>query len=61
MDIGFFEGFKMGLDLLWSMLIADPLLTFGIIVFFGGLLLVALIVNWLREQKLRKSGILESL
>ncbi|WP_235976342.1 restriction endonuclease [Niallia circulans] len=59
MDIGFFESFKMGLDLLWSMLTADPLLTFGIIVFFGGLLLVALIVNLLREQKLRKSGILE--
>jgi restriction system protein len=59
MDLGFFEGFKMGLDLLWSMLTAEPLLTLGIIVFFGGLLIISLIVNVLREQKLRKSGILE--
>lgn len=59
MDFGFFEGFKMGLDLLWSMLTAEPLLTLGIIVFFGGLLIISLIVNVIREQKLRKSGILE--
>lgn len=59
MDIGFFEGFKMGLELLWSMLTADPLLTLGITVFFCGLLLVSLIVNVFREQKLRKSGILD--
>lgn len=55
----FFDGFKMGLDLLWSMLTAEPLLTLGIIVFFGGSLIFALIVNVLREGKLKKSGILE--
>jgi len=59
MGLDFFDGFKMGLDLLWSMITAEPLLTLGIIVIFGGSLIFALIVNVLREQKLRKSGILE--
>lgn len=59
MELDFFDGFKMGLDLLWSILTAEPLLTFVIIVFFGGSLIFALIINVLREQKLRKSGILE--
>ncbi|WP_226036119.1 restriction endonuclease [Aquibacillus saliphilus] len=59
MGIGFFESVKMGFDLLWSMLTADPLVTISIIVFFGGLLILALIVNMLRELRLRKSGILE--
>lgn len=59
MGLDFFDGFKMGLDLLWTMLTAEPLLTLGIIVFFCGFLIFALIVNVLREQKLRKSGILE--
>jgi restriction system protein len=59
MGLDFFDGFKMGLNLLWTMLTAEPLLTFGIIVFFGSFLIFALIVNLLREQKLRKSGILE--
>lgn len=59
MGLNFFDGFKMGLDLLWSMLTADPLLTLGLLVFFGGILIFAVIINVLREQKLRKSGILE--
>ncbi|WP_246050151.1 restriction endonuclease [Aquibacillus sediminis] len=59
MGLDFFDGFKMGLDLLWSMLTAEPLLTLAIIVFFGGSLIFALIVKVLREQKLRKSGITE--
>ncbi|MDN4605894.1 restriction endonuclease [Sporosarcina highlanderae] len=41
------------------MLTAEPLLTLGIIVFFGGSLIFALIVNTLGEGKLKKSGILE--
>ncbi|GAA5416862.1 hypothetical protein Pryu01_01901 [Paraliobacillus ryukyuensis] len=57
MDLGFFEGFKMGLDLLWSMLTAEPLLTLGIIIFFGGCLLFAFIIQLLNEHKLRQSGI----
>lgn len=49
----------MGLDLLWSILTADPLLSIGILIFFGGYLLFVLIVNMVSEQRLRKSGILE--
>lgn len=59
MELDFFEAFKMGLDLLWSIITAEPLLTLGLIVFLGGSLILALIVNVLRERKLRKSGILE--
>ncbi|SDJ27511.1 restriction endonuclease [Salimicrobium halophilum] len=57
--MSFFEGFKMGLELLWSMLTAIPLLTLGLILFFIGALSVAMIGKVLREHKLRKSGILE--
>lgn len=59
MKMGFVEGFKIGLDVLWSMLNGDPLLTGVIVIFFGGGLLLAFILRFLREQKLRKSGILE--
>ncbi|MDQ0157682.1 restriction endonuclease [Robertmurraya andreesenii] len=59
MEMDFFDGIKIGLDLLWTLLTAEPLLTLGLIVFFGGSLIFALIVNMLRERKLRKSGILE--
>lgn len=59
MGIDFFDGFKMGLDLLWSILTAEPILTLVIIVFFSGPIIVALIVNMYREQRLRRSGILE--
>lgn len=33
MGMDFFDAFKMGLDLLWSMLTAEPLVTLGIMVF----------------------------
>lgn len=59
MIIGFFEGFKMGLEFLWSMLTAEPLLTTVFVVFLGGSLVFAFLVNMLRQQRLRKSGILE--
>ncbi|MFA9559297.1 restriction endonuclease [Evansella sp. AB-rgal1] len=59
MDIGFFESLKMGLDLFWSIFTAEPLLTIAIIVLAGGSLIYVFVVNLLREQKLRKSGILE--
>ncbi|MBW8351673.1 restriction endonuclease [Bacillus sp. IITD106] len=55
----FFSGFKTGFELLWSILSAEPLFFITILVFIGGSLLFALIVNILREQKLRRSGILE--
>ncbi|RKQ13576.1 restriction endonuclease [Oceanobacillus bengalensis] len=41
------------------MLTAEPLLLIGIIVIIGGFLIAALIVNIIREQRLKKSGILE--
>lgn len=55
----FFEGFKIGLNLLWSILTAEPFVTISFIVLIGSFFLFALLVNALREQKLRKSGILE--
>jgi restriction system protein len=55
----FLKGFWLGIELLWSVLMAAPLLTFTLVVFFAGSLLFAFIVKLLREQKLRKSGILE--
>lgn len=57
--LSFFDGFKMGIDLLWTMLTADPLLTLGIALFFGGSFIFVLIVNMVNATKLRKSGILE--
>ncbi|MGM8215908.1 restriction endonuclease [Bacillaceae bacterium W0354] len=59
MDIGFFESFKMGIDLIWSILTADPVFTMILLVIFGGFTLFAIVVNVFREQRLRKSGILE--
>jgi restriction system protein len=59
MELELYEGFKMGLEILWTMLTAVPLLTLAVIATSGGSLLYAFIVKVLREQKLRKSGILE--
>jgi restriction system protein len=55
----FYEGFRMGLELLWSVITADASFTAILLLFFGGPLLVAFVAKLLREQKLRKSGILE--
>jgi restriction system protein len=49
----------MGIDLLWSILTADPLLTGGIIIFIVCNISYVLIVKINRERRLRKSGILE--
>ncbi|RYG72971.1 restriction endonuclease [Lentibacillus lipolyticus] len=49
----------MGWDLLWSILTANPLLTWGLVVFFSGSLILVFIVNTIKERKLRKSGIRE--
>lgn len=55
----FIDGLGMGFDLIWSILSADPALTWFLILFFGGLTLLAFIVRLLRESKLRQSGIYE--
>lgn len=52
-----FEAFKMGIDILWSILTADPLLTGGIIIFIVCNIAYVLIVNIIRERRLKKSGI----
>ncbi|WP_245828963.1 restriction endonuclease [Salipaludibacillus agaradhaerens] len=57
--MGFLESFKMGLDLFWSLLTADPVLTIFILLFFCGSLFFVFIINTITEQRLRKSGILE--
>lgn len=57
MDI--FTGVKLGFELFWSIISAEPMLTFGILVIFIGAAVFASIVNFLRQQKLKKSGILE--
>jgi len=54
-----YEGFKMGLELLWSVFTADPLFTAILLLLFGAPLLVAFVTKLLREQRLRKSGIIE--
>jgi restriction system protein len=59
MVMGFIEGFGEGLRLLWSILTAEPLLTVVLLVFMGGSILLGLIVNIIRERRLKKSGILE--
>ncbi|MBW8350257.1 restriction endonuclease [Bacillus sp. IITD106] len=49
----------MALDLLWSILSADPLLTGVFIIFFSGTFILAIILNIIGQYKLRKSGIME--
>lgn len=51
------ESFKLGMDLFWSIVTAEPILTISLLLFTGGSLLLAFIVRFLRELKLRKSGI----
>ncbi|WP_042221730.1 restriction endonuclease [Oceanobacillus manasiensis] len=57
--VEFFEGFLQGLQLLWSILTAEPILLVSFLVFFGGSLAVGLTVRVIREKKLRRSGMLE--
>lgn len=54
--MSFLDGFKMGIELVWLILTAEPLLTlFLTIVIIGSVLFVA-IVEGIRAYKLRKSG-----
>lgn len=54
----FSDGFKMGLDMMWSVLTAEPLLSGFLVLFFGGSLLLKFVINTFRYQKLKQSGIL---
>ncbi|MDK7669177.1 restriction endonuclease [Cytobacillus oceanisediminis] len=53
------DSFKVGLDLLWAILTAEPMLTMTLLMLFLCTLLWAILVDYLRQQKLKKSGILE--
>ncbi|KIL46718.1 hypothetical protein KP77_28450 [Jeotgalibacillus alimentarius] len=59
MDFEFSEGFKMGLELFWSSLTAEPALLFGLAAVFGGLYALSFIVKMQKELKLKRSGMLE--
>lgn len=56
--MSFLEGFKMGFELFWTIVTAEPLLTGFLVLFALGAFLIALIGNAIRYQKLKKSGIL---
>ncbi|SFL61571.1 restriction system protein [Gracilibacillus orientalis] len=52
-----FEGFKIGIDLLWSILAAEPLLTLGIILFIALFVIYEIIIKIIKEYRLKRSGI----
>ncbi|MDX8047600.1 restriction endonuclease [Gracilibacillus sp. S3-1-1] len=54
-----FEGFKIGIELLWSILAADPLLTLGIILFIAFFVIYEFIIKIIKEYRLKRSGIEE--
>lgn len=56
---GFFEGFKMGFDLLWKIVMENTLLVGFLILMATCSYLIAFIANTIRGQKLKKSGILQ--
>lgn len=54
----FTEGFGMGLEMVWDIVLANPLLIGFLAIFFISSLLLGLITKTLRHNKLKKSGIL---
>jgi len=56
---GFMEGLLIGIGMLWDIAMAEPLLIGIVGSFVVGSYVLALIVNVIRKQKLKKSGILE--
>lgn len=55
----FLEGFKMSWELLWAMLTADPKFTLtlgGVII---GLTAILILIEFLKNLKLKRSGMLE--
>jgi restriction system protein len=55
----FLTGVKLGFDLFLSIFTAEPMLTLVFVIFFVGTVVLTFIVSFLRQQKLKKSGILE--
>ncbi|MFC4712959.1 restriction endonuclease [Planococcus dechangensis] len=56
---GFTEGLLIGIGMLWNIAMAEPLLIGIVGLFVVGSYVLALTVNVIRKQKLKKSGILE--
>jgi restriction system protein len=55
----FFTAFRIGLETFWIILTAEPKLTMTFLAIFLGAIIWATMINFLRQQRLRKSGILE--
>ena len=53
------EGFKMGWDLLWTMLTADPKFTLTLAGVITVLSAVLILIEYIKNQKLKRSGMLE--
>jgi restriction system protein len=54
-----FDGFELGIDLFWSIMTAEPLITGTLVLLFIGSYLVVFIRDVLWDRKLKKSGILQ--
>lgn len=54
----FTEGFGMGLEMMWNIVLANPMLIGILAFFFISSVLLGLIKRTLRHNKLKKSGIL---
>lgn len=54
-----FEGLELGIDLFWSIMTAEPLLTGTLVLLFIGSYSVVFIKDTLWERKLKNSGILQ--
>ncbi|WP_235988882.1 restriction endonuclease [Aquibacillus kalidii] len=57
--MGFFDGLKMGIELLWNMLSAEPKFTISLIVIIVSSLVITYVIESIKENRLRKSGMLD--
>lgn len=55
----FFTGFRIGFETFWTILTAEPKLTMTFLAIFLGAIIWATVINFLRQQRLRRSGMLE--
>ena len=57
--LNMFDGLELGIDLFWSIMTAEPLLTGTLVLLFIGSYSVVFIKDILWDRKLKKSGILQ--
>lgn len=55
----FFTAFRIGFETFWTILSAEPKLTMTFLAIFIGTIIWATLINFIRQQKLKKSGMLE--